>query len=312
MIRKILIGLIGIIFVPIAVLTVFSLGFYNTLSSEDFYKETLVEEGYEATTTYIQGLIKEEIDQIPEEEILEIITKNIEKKDLSVFLEGLYKDISNLEIKNKELKIEISLDILIDKKDSIFESLVNYTWENFPKCESKDQENCIPQNISEKDFKARAIADLNNKTLGELPTSLTFDIVIETKHEGKITEYLSEMKKIAISTSRAILLLLLVIVALIVLHPWKKILKTELKLISSTCFILIVTSTALLFLPNYVLENLQIGSEQLLLNFLYITIKATAKSILLYSGVIFVLSTGGILLLKYYKNDLTERINKKD
>jgi hypothetical protein len=311
MIKKILISLFGLLFTGGAVATIFLSGISKTLSNEDFYKNQLAEQGHKTIISYLTETIEEKTEIIPKEVIAEIIEKNIKQEELGGFLRNIYLEISKSEIRENELDIEVSTELFFEKKDQIFEDLIDYKLENLPKCEIANQENCIPENIAKEDFKAQSLIIFQNNILTEIPQTFAFNILVEIDYEGPLDKYLSQISGMFFSVTRAFLFFFLVIIALIVTYPWQAILRTEAKVIASTCLTLMILSVIILS-PLYSDEISAINSENLMLSGIYILLRETAKPILLWSSIIFVITIGiRIALRKYYKKDAHNDGDKK-
>ncbi len=133
---------------------------------------------------------------------------------------------------------------------------------------------------------------------GELPGELLLEFEVGGDVEGNFVEYLSEIFNMTVSVVWAFLLLSLAIIALVVLKPWYKILKVEVRALFIAGLLLSITAFALFFSSG-------VGNGFGVF-FLDLLVRDVTVRILFYSVPVTVLLFVGMVFLDRYIKKLDE------
>ena len=231
--RKFFATLLMFVFWAVFLVTTFSFALYQTFFNEDFYKQDLVKASHDFLIHEGQKYIDfQPIADINKKDFTALLEKVILKEDLVMVVDNIVNQIENLTIGERGVvELKIPLKWLSAKSEIFSDQVVNYLFENLPKCEKVDEVylrefNCIPEGLPKDDFSGSFKLALDRKLMSDLPDDFNFKFQVPDQFIGKnIGDFFSDLTGQAFMILGGALLLMLVVIGLLVFTPWSAVMK---------------------------------------------------------------------------------------
>ncbi len=315
MLRRILAGILVLVFVTIAVPLGILWATYQTFFDRDFYKGKFVDATYDLVLSEVPRELKtEQFSMLEEEEIRDTLSDVVLKEDLQDFLDDAIDGIESAEVVDNKVHVNMPLDWVAAKSKPLASALADLMYEQLPICEDGDLRrgsmDCVSEDLPKIDFTAEVERMLDQEVFSQLPSEFAFDIDVNVEFEGNIADYLEKLVNTAFLFGALILLVILLIISLIIWSPFVKILKWVASAVVFSSMFLCFYFGVFLLLPSFFYGDIveEIGDEyryQAFADFYDAVFGAFAKSVLIYVGPVFLVSLGVFIyvLVAYDKND---------
>lgn len=287
-----------LVFIPVNL----ALGSFVTFFDEDFYRGDFSHTVY----NFFIDQIPQKIDvsvfaPLDHENLKEIFKEVYAPEDVLVVVDDIIGQLKNVD--EKDLKVTVSFESLLDKSDLVSKKIADFLYKNLSICQdfddfSNERINCLKPDMAQIDFENSVRFAFDKEVMGILPDHFVFDAKMSKENfEALVLNVLG--------SGILILILLLILIAFVVFHPWRRIIKWEGKTLALASLVLMILIFNMLVLPQTFLQN---TSQAVYLSFYVLIFGALASKLMYYVVPVFVL--GLILWIggKYYdkglKNDL--------
>lgn len=228
MLKKFFAILVVLVFVVLAVPFAFIWNVYSNLGDEGFYKGKLVDYGYDLLIEELPKNIKlEQFPSLKEDDFRSLLGKVFSKDDFSLLIDEFVGNLKNLKEENGELHLKIPLNILNKKDDLLAQELTNLLYEKLPACQAATTGECLPANLSKIDFQAQLKNELDRTVFANLPDDVVIAKFIPQQFNGDFLGAIRHGFGLFFLIGAALLGFLLVVLALIIWSPWKRVVVWE-------------------------------------------------------------------------------------
>lgn len=225
MLKKFSAILVVLIFVLLAVPFTFVWNVYSNLTDEDFYQGKLVDYGYDLLIEELPKTIKlEQFHSLTEDDLRGLIEKVFFKDDLRFLITDFVKSLGDVKEENGEIHLKIPLSKFNSKDVLIARELTVLLYEKLPLCTGiKSEGECIPANLSKIDFQAQLKMELDRTLFANIPDSFVIKKTMPKQFNGDFLGTIQHSFDLFFWVGTSLLVFLLVVLALIIWKPWKKV-----------------------------------------------------------------------------------------
>lgn len=310
MFRTILASLLALIFTLLILPITFLWGVYSTFFNENFYKGDFVDVTYdfivEKGPSFLEIEKIQEFAALSEEDLGTLFKKIFSKEDIADFFDSSVDSFVTAlsSVRNQNVRIIISLDLLSKKRDLISTEIASLLFERLPKCDKSAKVvegdfKCIPEKLARPDFISNVKGTMDREVFARLPNELAFDLGVPNGIEGDGLSFFKQTFSWLFIAALLFLLLDLFLLGMVIMEPWYKVLRWEAKTVLAPSiimllFLILLNNSSGIFEKIYLSST--VNPDEQGLNLIKVVIDlflgSLANTLFVYVVPVFVISLG--------------------
>lgn len=273
--RKFFATLLMFVFIGIFLTTAFCFAFYQTFFNVDFYKKDLVKAAHDFVVHEGQKYMDfQPIAAINKSDFVAIMDTVVSAKDLEGVVNDVAEQVRDLKVgQDGIVELIIPLDWLERKSGVFSEKIVDYLFENLPRCELGEEDyfkefNCLPTGLSKDDFASAFRLALDRKLISDLPNDFNFQFVVPNQFRGlNVGAFIDGVTSKFFFVLIGALLLMLACIGLLIFSPWSAVMKWVAKTVFLSSLFTILTAMILNISVPVIFDKLVHSFDVSILNY---------------------------------------------